>query len=108
MATDRQIAANRENARKSTGPTSEEGKAISSRNNTRHRLTAAGLIVLPGLEEAFVPFQADLRSSLKPEGELQEVLFARILQCSWNLHPCRIAEKQLYEKTIIPLSLIHI
>jgi hypothetical protein len=33
-----QIAANRANAQLSTGPTTEEGKAISARNNTRHGL----------------------------------------------------------------------
>ena len=35
------IRANRENARKSTGPRSAEGKARSSRNATTHGLTAA-------------------------------------------------------------------
>ena len=101
MATDSQIAANRDNA-KLSGPRTDEGKAISSLNNTRHRLTAAGIIVLPGFEEAFTNLQAGLRESLKPEGELQEVLFARILQCSWNQHRCRIAESEIYDDTSNP------
>jgi hypothetical protein len=39
MASDRQIAANRRNARKSTGPRSGKGKNRSSRNAYRHGLT---------------------------------------------------------------------
>ena len=40
MTSFRQIAANRRNASKSTGPTSEEGKRRSRRNAVRHGLTA--------------------------------------------------------------------
>jgi hypothetical protein len=41
MSTDRQIAANRQNARKGTGPRTLAGKAISSGNARRHGLTGA-------------------------------------------------------------------
>ena len=40
MASERQIAANRRNARKSTGPRSSAGKRRTSRNSYRHGLTA--------------------------------------------------------------------
>jgi hypothetical protein len=40
VASDRQIAANRANAKKSTGPRTAEGKLISSQNARRHRLSA--------------------------------------------------------------------
>lgn len=52
MATDRQIAANRANAKKSTGPRTQAGRARSGQNARRHGLAA-------------IPF--DLRSS--PEHE---------------------------------------
>jgi hypothetical protein len=48
MATQRQIEANRRNAKKSTGPRSAEGKARSSRNSFRH-----GLSIPSGHIEAF-------------------------------------------------------
>ena len=41
MATDRQIAANKANAQKSTGPKSTDGKATSARNATRHGLNTS-------------------------------------------------------------------
>ena len=45
MATAAQIAANQENAQKSTGP-SEEGKAASCMNNFRHGLAGGGFYFL--------------------------------------------------------------
>jgi hypothetical protein len=39
LATEKQIAANRANARRSTGPKSAVGKVVSSRNAYRHGLT---------------------------------------------------------------------
>ena len=39
MATEKQIAANRANAKRSTGPKSASGKMVSSRNAYRHGLT---------------------------------------------------------------------
>jgi hypothetical protein len=58
-----------------------------------------GLIVLPGHESAFQQLEAGLRSELRPVGTLQEVFFLRILECSWNLHRCRVAEAQLNLET---------
>jgi hypothetical protein len=46
---DKKLAANRKNARKSTGPKTVAGKAASSRNAIKHAVLAASP-VLPGLE----------------------------------------------------------
>jgi hypothetical protein len=47
MASERQVAANRRNARKSTGPRSAAGKSRASRNSTRHGFSAAARISSP-------------------------------------------------------------
>jgi hypothetical protein len=107
MSTEAQITANRENAKLSTGPTSDAGKQASSKNSLRHGLTAQGFIILPGHEEAFAELRQGLRDSLLPLGALQESYFTRILENTWNLHRCRLAEAALYDQaedeTVDPL-----
>jgi hypothetical protein len=44
MVSDRQIAANRFNAQKSTGPRTQKGKRRSRRNAFRHGMTAEGVV----------------------------------------------------------------
>jgi hypothetical protein len=64
MASERQIAANRRNAKKSSGPRSADGKARSRRNALRHGLSIAS--------SAIPAFQEDvmlLARALSPAGE---------------------------------------
>ena len=95
MSTPAQLAANQTNAQSSTGPLTPEGKAASAANSLRHGLAAKGLIVLPGQEPAFAELEAGLRERLKPQGTLEEVLYKRIVECSWNHERCRNAELQV-------------
>ena len=66
MATPAQIAANRANAQKSTGPTSAEGKSISRFNALKHGLDAQSLII-PGEDPAaYDALAADYRDEFAP------------------------------------------
>ncbi len=82
----KQDAANRRNARKSTGPRTEDGKAIAARNATRHGLLSR-LEVLPGLERAedWQGHYNAVLDDLRPEGYLEEVLAERIAFGVWRL-----------------------
>src|SRR5260370_30377070 len=51
MVSEKQLEANRQNARKSTGPRSAEGKFRASRNAVKHGLTAES-VVLPNEDPA--------------------------------------------------------
>ena len=102
MATPAQALANHANAQHSTGPLTDEGKAKAALNATRHSLTSRGLIVPLGLESAFATLEEELRSNLIPVGGLEETLFTRILECTWNLHRCRLAQAQLFEQALDP------
>jgi hypothetical protein len=54
-----QQAANRQNAQKSTGPTTDEGKAASSRNALKHGLLARDIVVAdPAFAESREEFDA--------------------------------------------------
>jgi hypothetical protein len=61
MTTERQIVANRQNAKKSTGPRSAAGKVRSSRNAYRH-----GLSVPSGNIEPFAQDVLELARALSP------------------------------------------
>lgn len=54
MASERQIAANRLNAGRSTGPRTPEGKAVVSQNAVTHGLTSYGGL-LPGENPKIFP-----------------------------------------------------
>ena len=68
MTSERKIVANRNNAKKSTGPRSNPGRAVSRRNALRH-----GLAVSIGNESAFGDLLEDLAKVLSSASGLQSV-----------------------------------
>lgn len=80
------IMANRANGRKSKGPKSPAGKAVSSRNATRHGLLAASP-VLPGLESERV-WQRHLHEFFRvytPVGYCEQFCVTQMANISWRL-----------------------
>ena len=97
MATRKQIKANRRNARKSTGPKSEAGKAASSANALSHGLTATGTVVLPEEEpEDFERLRQGVVADLAPAGALQAALAQRIAGLLWRLDRVARLEAELF------------
>lgn len=86
MATQLQIAANRRNAQKCTGPKTPEGKARSALNALKHGLTARTLVVLPEDRKEFEEFAAGLRASLHPVGPAENLCADQIVSDAWLLH----------------------
>lgn len=85
MATRSQIAANRRNSARSTGPVSLEGRASSSQNSRKHGLLS-GEAVLPDEDmEAFAQMRDRLFADLSPVGELESTLVEQIVSLSWRL-----------------------
>ena len=97
MATKRQIAANRRNARRSTGPKTAAGKAASSANALRHGLAAARAVVLPDEDgEAYARLRQGVIADLDPAGALQEALAQRIVVLLWRLDRAARLEAELF------------
>ena len=97
MATKRQIAANRRNARRSTGPRSAAGKAASSANALRHGLAAARAVVLPDEDaDAYERLRQGVIADLDPAGALQEALAQRIVVLLWRLDRAARLEAELF------------
>ena len=55
----KQIVVNRRNAKRSTGPSTPEGKAVASRNAIKHGLHACDIILKSTHPTSFLPLQAD-------------------------------------------------
>ncbi len=91
-----QIDANRANARRSTGPITEEGKARSSQNARVHGLCSRQLHIADEEEAAiFASLRGALSTELVPVGELELLHFETILHSQWNLRRCRMNEAKL-------------
>jgi hypothetical protein len=97
MASDRQIAANRLNAQKSTGPRTKEGKRRSRRNAFRHGMTAQ--TVIGALEDAdeYRAFEADIMAGCTPHPSIERSLASRLASLLWRLRRATAIESGLFE-----------
>ena len=85
MASEAQIAANRLNAQKSTGPRTPEGKAMMRRNPLRHGLSAATVVLFYESEAEFEQFRQDLAADFDPVGAEECALVEQIAILRWRL-----------------------
>jgi hypothetical protein len=92
MASEAQIAANRRNAQRSTGPRAEEGKARTAQKGLKHGLCAAAT-VLPWEDRAeFKAMMADLTQRLQPADEIKLALLLQYAHATWRRQRCRMME----------------
>ena len=96
MATAQQISANRQNAQKSTGPRTPEGKATVSQNALKHGLLSAAVLLPKEDETDFLEFSQCLRSHLAPVGEWEIFLADRIIANAWRLRRVTMAETSIF------------
>ena len=85
MSTERQKQANRQNAKKSTGPRTEEGKARSSQNGLKHGLLARDA-VMAGEDPAEYDRQLQqLEENIFPKNALEFELVRQVADAQWRL-----------------------
>lgn len=94
MATEKQISANRLNAQKSTGPISEEGKAVVAANAIKHGILCNAVLIPDEDKILFAEFQNKLWLGLNPIGEMEEFTAERIIAYAWRLR--RIFQVEAY------------
>jgi hypothetical protein len=85
MATDKQIAANRLNAAKSTGPRSPTGKAIASRNNMRFDLLDRGFVLASECPARFETFLEAFYDEYQPSSPTETALVDIMATARWRL-----------------------
>ena len=85
MATQAQILANRENARKSTGPRTRQGKAAVSQNAVKHGLSARCDVIGTEDQAEFDTYRDEMLAEFAPVGPTESMLADRIVSLSWRL-----------------------
>ena len=84
MTTKKQAAANKENAKNSTGPKTPEGKAVVAMNAISHGILSQRLFLGGENPVEFAGLQDELRQALKPVGILELALVEKIAVALWK------------------------
>jgi hypothetical protein len=92
----KQLAANRANAQKSTGPQTEAGKNRSRLNAFRHGLTGQVSLMTDDDRAAHDAFSKGIIDDLKPVGAMELQLAQRIATDSWRLNRLAAFEDNIY------------
>jgi len=96
MASPAQIAANRANALKSTGPRSAEGKSASRFNALKHGMDAAS-IVIPGEDPAdYEALVADYHRDFRPQSPSEIFHVDTMLRADWQKRRLQRVEADLH------------
>lgn len=88
----RKLAANRANARKSTGPRTRRGKRRSSMNGLRHGFFAQHLVLRGENVREFARLRKRFMQDLRPTCATELLLVERIVSASWRLRRLQTIE----------------
>ena len=95
------LLANRENAKRSRGPTTPEGKSRSRRNSLKHGMTGAG-IVLPSEDVVAVAARfSEFEADLKPRNGVARYLVERTALLSVRLDRCARQESAMLSEKVL-------
>lgn len=96
MATEKQIKANRENAKKG-GVKTPKGKTIVRYNALKHGLLSKEMVLKGESETELLELSKNLRRDLKPKSPIELILVERIIANTWRLKRALKAEKEMIE-----------
>lgn len=100
MATEKQIAANRENAKASAGPITAGGLKRSSKNATKHSLTASDVTIFDEVAGDFEALRDAYVEARQPEGAIEMRLVEQLALATWKLNRANRIEAQVFESEI--------
>ncbi|MGA7240130.1 MAG: hypothetical protein WBY44_30890 [Bryobacteraceae bacterium] len=95
MSTAAQIAANQQNAQRSTGPISEAGRKIVASNAVKHHFTSKGNPALPGEEDAVEKHVEGYFQTYVPVGIPEKDLVRNLAENNWRLTRVLSLERSL-------------
>ena len=100
MVSEKQLLANRQNASKSTGPRTPEGKAKSSQNSATHSLLSKNVVLSTESRRQFKRFQTEMFEAMAPQGALEVLLADRVVVSVWQLQRAIQAKTENLEDPI--------
>lgn len=104
----KQNIANRQNAQKSTGPKTAEGRQISAQNSIKHGLHSRDMIInSPFLKENRAEYEELLQSLYdehNPTTHSQEYLVRKIANCLWRSRRAIVAETSIINRQLDSLE----
>ena len=95
MATTAQTNANRENAKKSTGPRTPQGKTISSRNSLVHGMTSGKFLPPDADPQEFFQLLDQFRARFQPD-EIEDALVERLVAAEFKMRSVRYLDAGLF------------
>ena len=87
MSTSAQVQANRENSKHSTGPRTDEGKAVSSRNHLSHGLCSVDPVLPTEDHNEFDQLLAQCMAEFEPATQQMEFRVREMAEARWKLAP---------------------
>ena len=95
MTTEKQVLANRLNARRSTGPKTTAGKRRSRRNAMTHGLTSRTVVTVLENDAEFRSFADEIVRTYPNRSPLEQELVGRLIGLLWRLRRAQSAETGL-------------
>ncbi|HEX3745842.1 MAG TPA: hypothetical protein VHW09_18000 [Bryobacteraceae bacterium] len=96
MPTQKQIAANRRNAQKSTGPRTPEGKARSSQNALKSGIDAGAQVIHNESPADLERLKFEYQDRFLPATPEQRMLVDTLIDCEWLLRRFRRVEAEIW------------
>lgn len=98
---ERKLAANRANTKKSTGPKTPRGKQIAALNAVTHGITARTLALSTEDRDALRRHMAAYLDLYQPANQVETDLVAILISASWRLRRAWRLEHSLFERQMV-------
>jgi hypothetical protein len=95
------VRANRDNAKRSTGPKTVSGKEKVSGNALTHGLTAEKHVIIGESIEEFNTFKDSMFKVYEPLGAHEEEIFIKLVELLWRLRRVGVIESGIYGNEIL-------
>ena len=101
IVSNNKVRANRENAKKSTGPRTVSWKEKVSGNALSHGLTAEKHVIIGESIEEFNTFKNSMLKVYEPFGAYEEEIFIKLVELLWRLRRVGVIETGIYGNEIL-------